>query len=238
MRKNAARRTIGVVAGLAAASLIAAGCGNSGSSEDVAATSAAVASATSAGASSGGASTGPSTTSAPGASSTTTAPRASAAAGSSAKAQPGAVKVKGADGSDVTLTGPIAAKYSAATQAQRTALGVVLTGDHNAGTRDSGVIFQQFKGGVITAKSAAAGTPAYITWGRIRDAWNIERGPDGAPSPSGANGSAGPLGAVTSDETTSGAVKQTTFEHGKITFDTRTKKVEVTVNGKVVPAGL
>ena len=237
MRKNEARRTIGVVAGLAAASLIAAGCGNSGSSEDVAATSAAVASATSAGASSGGASTGPSATSAPSAPSAA-ASRASTAAGSSAKAQPGGVKVKGADGSDVTLTGPIAAKYSAATQAQRTALGVVLTGDHNAGTRDSGVIFQQFKGGVITAKSADAGTPAYITWGRIRDAWNIERGPDGAPSPSGANGSAGPLGAVTSDETTSGTVKQTTFEHGKITFDTRTKKVEVTVNGKVVPAGL
>lgn len=35
----------------------------------------------------------------------------------------GGVKVKGANGSDVTLTGPIAAKYSAATQAQRTALG-------------------------------------------------------------------------------------------------------------------
>ncbi|MCA0156689.1 hypothetical protein LB823_10800 [Tsukamurella sp. M9C] len=233
MRKNAARRTIGVVAGLAAATLIAAGCGNSGPSEDVAATSAAVASTTSAAAASGGASTGPSA-----ASSSAAASRASTVAGSSAKAQPGAVKVKGADGSEVTLTGPIAAKYSAATQAQRTALGVVLTGDHNAGTRDSGVIFQQFKGGVITAKNAAAGTPAYITWGRIRDAWNIERGPDGTPSPSGANGSAGPLGAVTSDETTSGAVKQTTFEHGKITFNTQTKKVEVTVNGKVVPAGL
>jgi hypothetical protein len=30
----------------------------------------------------------------------------------------------------------------------------------------------------------------------------------------------------------------TTFEHGKVTFNTKTGKVEVTVNGKVVPSGL
>ena len=38
-----------------------------------------------------------------------------------------------------------------------------------------------------------------------------------------------------SDETTAGAVKQTTFEHGKITWNSSTNTVEVTVNGKVVP---
>ncbi|MGX9297225.1 LGFP repeat-containing protein [Tsukamurella paurometabola] len=232
MRKIAARRIIGVVAGLTAASLVVAGCGNGDSDKGEAATSAVTSAADAS-------SAGPAASSAP-ASSATAASSASAsrATGSSAPVPAGGVKVKGADGSDVTLTGPIAAKYSAATQAQRTALGVVLTGDHNAGTRESGVIFQQFKGGVITARNAAAGTPAYITWGRIRDAWNVERGPDGRPSPAGRNGSAGPLGAVTSDETTAGAVKQTTFEHGRITFDPRTGKVEVTVNGTVVPAGI
>jgi len=235
MRKFADRRIVGVVAGLAAVSLAAAGCGNGGSS-DVAATSAATSTTTAAAGFSVPSSAAHS--SAAHSSVSATSGSASTAAGSSGKAASGSVKVKGADGSEVTLTGPIAAKYSAATDAQRASLGVVLTGDHNAGTRDSGVIFQQFKGGVITAKSAAAGTPAYITWGRIRDAWNIERGPDGKPAPDGKNGSAGPLGAVTSDETTSGAVKQTTFEHGKISFNTQTGKVEVTVNGKVVPAGI
>lgn len=236
MRKFAVRRIIGVVTGMAAASLVVAGCGDSGSKEDVAATSAVVVTTGGAAAQSGGATSSPSSTSASVSSSAASA--VSGAAGSSGQVPPGGVKVKGADGSDVTLTGPIAAKYTAATQAQRTALGVVLTGDHNAGTRDSGVIFQQFKGGVITARNGAAGTPAYITWGRIRDAWNIERGPDGRPALSGANGSAGPLGAVTSDEIATGAVKQTTFEHGKITFNTQTNKVEVTVNGTIVPAGL
>lgn len=236
MRKLADRRIVGVVAGLAAVSLAVVGCGSSGSTADVAVTSSASAS-TEGAASSTASSAAPSSASRVSGSAAASA-SGSAAARSSGKAAPGAVTAKGADGSTVTLTGPIAAKYSAATAAQRTGLGVVLTGDHNAGTRDSGVIYQQFKGGVITAKSAAAGTPAYITWGRIRDAWNIERDADGKPSLAGKNGSAGPLGAVTSDETAAGALKQTTFEHGKITFDPKTRKVEVTVNGKVVPAGL
>ena len=66
----------------------------------------------------------------------------------------------------MTLTGPIAAKYSSATESQRQALGKPLTGDRNAGTRESGVVFQQFQGGVITAKNDDAGTPAYITLGQ------------------------------------------------------------------------
>jgi uncharacterized protein with LGFP repeats len=115
-------------------------------------------------------------------------------------------------------------------------LGVALTGDRNAGTRASGVVFQQFKGGVISAKNGHPGTPAYITWGKIRKAWNVERAPDGTPEVMGKNGSAGPLGAVTSDEITKGDLKETTFEHGSITFNTKTGKVTVTVNGKVVPA--
>lgn len=153
-------------------------------------------------------------------------------------APPAEVKLIGDRDVEVTLTGPIAAKYAVATQSQKDALGKALTGDHNAGTRDSGVVFQQFQGGVIVAKNDQAGTPAYITWGKIREAWNVQRGPDGVPAISGENGSAGPLGVPTSDENADGALLVTTFEHGRISYDPKTNQVEVTVNGKVVPAGL
>lgn len=99
-------------------------------------------------------------------------------------------------------------------------------------------MFQQFQGGVITAKNGEAGTPAYITWGKIREAWNIPRDPDGTPAVSGENGSVGPLGAPTSDETADGDLLVETFEHGQISYNTKSGQVEVTVNGKVVPSGL
>jgi len=153
-------------------------------------------------------------------------------------AQPSEVKLVGERDVEVTLTGPIAAKYLSATENQKNALGRPLTGDHNAGTRDSGVVFQQFQGGVIIAKNDNAGTPAYITWGKIREAWNVPRDPDGVPAVSGTNGSAGPLGVPTSDENPAGDLLVTTFDHGKITYSTKTGQVEVTVNGKVVPSGL
>ncbi|OBG88696.1 hypothetical protein A5699_16505 [Mycobacterium sp. E802] len=139
---------------------------------------------------------------------------------------------------EVTLTGPIAAKYSSATESQRDALGKPLTGDRNAGARESGVLFQQFQGGVITAKNDDAGTPAYITWGKIREAWNVPRDADGVPAVTGENGSVGPLGAPTSDETPDGDLLVETFEHGKIAYNTKTRQVEVTINDKVVPSGL
>ncbi len=148
------------------------------------------------------------------------------------------VKLIGERDVEVTLTGPIAAKFSSATDSQKATLGKPLTGDHNAGTRDSGVVFQQFQGGAIVAKNDDAGTPAYIISGPIRDAWNVQRDADGVPSATGSNGSAGPLGVVTSDETTVGGQLVTTFEHGKIAYNTTTGQVEVTVNGKVVPSGL
>lgn len=202
MRKTARRRTAATIAGLAAVTLMAAGCATDGKGV---ASSSAYSSAES--------------------------------VSSSVPARPvKPVKVKGSDGSMVTLTGPIAARYAAGTHAEKKSLGVALTGDRNAGTRASGVVFQQFKGGVISAKNGHPGTPAYITWGKIRKAWNVERAPDGTPDVMGKNGSAGPLGAVTSDEVTKGDLKETTFEHGSITFNTKTGKVTVTVNGKVVPA--
>ena len=153
-------------------------------------------------------------------------------------APPPEVKLIGERDVEVTLTGPIAAKYSTATEAQRRALGKPLTGSHNAETRESGVVFQQFQGGVIVAKNDQPGTPAYITWGKIREAWNVERDPDGIPEVMGKNGSPGPLGVPTSDENLVGDLLVTTFEHGKITFDPKTGVVEVTVNGTVVPSGL
>jgi uncharacterized protein with LGFP repeats len=157
---------------------------------------------------------------------------------STALPQPTEVKVMGEGNIEVTLTGPIAAKYSSATEGQKKALGKPLTGDRNAGTRDSGLVFQQFQGGVITAKNSQATAPAYITTGKIRDAWNVPRAPDGTPAITGTNGSAGPLGPPTSDVNTAGDVLVTTFEHGKIQYNPTTGRVEVTVNGKAVPPGL
>jgi hypothetical protein len=153
-------------------------------------------------------------------------------------AQPTEVKLIGDSDVEVTLTGPIAAKYSSATENQREALGKPLTGDRNAGTRESGLVYQQFQSGVITAKNDEAGTPAYITLGKIREAWNIQRDPDGAPVITGNNGSAGPLGFPISDQNAVGDLLVSNFEHGRIAYNPKTGQVEVTVNGKVVPSGL
>jgi uncharacterized protein with LGFP repeats len=90
---------------------------------------------------------------------------------------------------------------------------------------------------VITAKNGEAGTPAYITTGKIREAWNIPRDPNGAPAVTGTNGSAGPLGFPTSDVNAVGDLQVSTFEHGKIEYNPTTDQVVVTVNGQVVPAG-
>jgi uncharacterized protein with LGFP repeats len=100
------------------------------------------------------------------------------------------------------------------------------------------VVFQQFQGGAITAKNNQAGTPAYIILGKIREAWNVPRGPDGTPAVTGTNGSAGPLGLPTSDVNAVGDLQVSTFEHGKIQFNPTTGELAVTVNDKVVPSGL
>lgn len=165
-------------------------------------------------------------------------PQVALIATSETPAPPAEVKLIGERDVEVTLTGPIAAKYSSATEKQKNALGKPLTGDRNAGTRESGLVFQQFRGGVITAKNDQAGTPGYITWGKIREAWNVPRDPDGVPEITGDNGSVGPLGAPTSDENALDDLLVETFEHGKISFNPKTGQVEVTVNGKVVPSGL
>jgi hypothetical protein len=165
-------------------------------------------------------------------------PQVGVNATSNTPAQPTEVKLIGESDVEVTLTGPIAAKYSSATENQREALGKPLTGDRNAGKRESGVVFQQFQGGVITAKNDEAGTPGYITLGKIREAWNIPRGPDGAPAITGTNGSAGPLGFPISDENAVGDLLVSNFEHGRIEYNPKTGQIGMTVNGKVVPSGL
>lgn len=167
-------------------------------------------------------------------------PHAGVSATSTSKtpAQPTEVKVVGESDIEVTLTGPIAAKYSSATEDQRQALGKPLTGDRNAGKRESGLVFQQFQGGVITAKNDDAGAPAFITTGKIREAWNVPRDPNGAPAITGNNGSAGPLGFPTSDVNVAGDLLVSNFEHGRIEYNPKNGQVEVTVNGKVVPPGL
>ncbi|MEY8016329.1 LGFP repeat-containing protein [Mycobacterium servetii] len=153
-------------------------------------------------------------------------------------AQPTAVKLLGEGDVEVTLTGPIAAKYSSASEDQKKALGKPLTGDRNAGKRASGVVFQQFQGGVITAENDEPGTPAFITTGKLREAWNVPRDPNGVPAITGTNGSAGPLGLPTSDVNAVHGLLVSNFEHGTIAYNPKTGQVEVTVNGKVVPSGL
>ncbi|MFZ2511710.1 MAG: hypothetical protein WAW85_11570 [Gordonia sp. (in: high G+C Gram-positive bacteria)] len=213
-------RTAGTIAGLSAVALVAAGCAND---TDDAAVSATTTAATSAATESSAAADSP------------TAAESSAATSGAAE-ESGDVVLTGERGVEVTLTGPIADKYRAASDAQRQELGQPLTGDHNAETRDSGVVFQQFQGGVIVAANNDSGTQAYIVSGPIRDAWNIERNAQGAPDSSGTNGSAGPLGYPTSDVTTKGNVQTATFQHGAITYNAATRMIEVTVNGHVNPA--
>jgi hypothetical protein len=157
---------------------------------------------------------------------------------SQAPAPPTQLKLMGERDVEVTLTGPIAAKYSSATEDQKKALGKPLTGDRNAGTRESGLVFQQFQGGVITAKNDQPGAATYITTGKIREAWNVPRDPSGAPAVTGTNGSAGPLGFPASDVNSVGGLQVSTFEHGKIEYDPKTDQATVTVNGQVVPSGL
>ncbi len=240
-----AHRRMAVAAGLAAVALVAAACGDDdGDSASPSASTSVVVSETSTTATdvTSSAPSGESATSESAASDDASA-NASATEDASASKTAGEdsateVTITGAQGREVTLTGPIATRYKSATDAEKKDLGKPLDGDRNAGTRDSGVVYQQFEGGAITAKNGDAGTPAFITWGKIRDAWNVPRAADGTPETTGTNGSAGPLGTATSDEQTQGDLKVTSFEHGKVTFNTKTGKVEVTVNGKVVPSGL
>lgn len=217
--KKTTQRVVGVAAGAVIATLGFAGCSSDNNSASSATSAAA----------------GAASAAKEAASSVVAGASSAVAAASSAIAGASTVELTAADGTKVTLSGPIAVKYSAATAQEKTDLGAPKTGPNTSGTESNGVVYQQFAGGVITAKNGDSGTPAYITWGKIRDAWNVPRDAEGKPEASGKGGSMGPLGTATSDETDADGVKTSTFEHGKITWNSATNKVEVTVNGKVVP---
>ncbi|WP_234786392.1 MULTISPECIES: LGFP repeat-containing protein [Mycolicibacter] len=108
-------------------------------------------------------------------------------------------EMTGADGKEYTVSGPILAKLDSLDAAAKQDLGEPTGAEQK---NPDGGIFQQFDGGVIVHT-----TRSYVVWGKIRDKWN-ELG-----------GSQGKLGYPTSDETTNAdGSKQTTFEHGIITW--------------------
>ncbi|MGV0700115.1 LGFP repeat-containing protein [Mycolicibacter sinensis] len=108
-------------------------------------------------------------------------------------------EMTGADGKEYTVAGPILAKLDSLDAAAKQSLGEPTGAEQK---NPDGGVYQQFDGGVIVHT-----TRSYVVWGKIRDKWN-ELG-----------GSQGKLGYPTSDETTNAdGTKQTTFEHGVVTW--------------------
>ena len=125
---------------------------------------------------------------------------ASSTASCSALAAPEPTKIAGKDGVEYTVEGVLLEKYNSLDAKSKTALGAPL-GEQKK--NDDGGVYQQFDGGVIINSSAGS----FVVWGKIRDKWN-ELG-----------GSQGQLGYPTSDETTNAeGQKQTTFQHGTVTW--------------------
>lgn len=112
---------------------------------------------------------------------------------------PSTTQMAGADGKEYTVEGPILDKYNSLNQDAKADLGKPTANEQK---NPDGGAYQQFDGGVIVHKNQS-----YVVWGKIRDKWN-ELG-----------GSQGKLGYPTSDETDAAdGGKQSTFEHGKITW--------------------
>lgn len=110
-------------------------------------------------------------------------------------------EMTGADGKEYTVSGPILAKLDSLDAADKQSLGEPTAAEQK---NPDGGVYQQFDGGVIVHT-----TRSYVVWGKIRDKWN-ELG-----------GSQGKLGYPTSDETTNAdGAKQSTFEHGVVTWKT------------------
>lgn len=114
-------------------------------------------------------------------------------------AAPSSTEIAGPDGKQYAVSGPILEKYDALDETARKNLGGPIGEEQR---NPDGGVYQQFDGGVIVHT-----TRSYVVWGKIRDKWN-ELG-----------GSQGKLGYPTSDETDgSDGTKQTTFEHGIISW--------------------
>ncbi|OBI08827.1 hypothetical protein A5735_18680 [Mycolicibacter heraklionensis] len=117
--------------------------------------------------------------------------------------------ITGADGKEYTVSGPILAKLDSLDASAKQDLGEPTGAEQK---NPDGGVYQQFDGGVIVHT-----TRSYVVWGKIRDKWN-ELG-----------GSQGKLGYPTSDETTNAdGAKQTTFEHGIITWNEGDAEATVT----------
>ncbi len=118
-------------------------------------------------------------------------------------------EMTGADGKEYTVAGPILAKLDSLDATAKQDLGEPTGAEQK---NPDGGIYQQFDGGVIVHT-----TRSYVVWGKIRDKWN-ELG-----------GSQGKLGYPTSDETTNAdGSKQTTFEHGVVTWKPGDEEATVT----------
>jgi uncharacterized protein with LGFP repeats len=142
----------------------------------------------------------------------TAASATSTATASPSSAPAGSTTLRNRDGLDITIAGPIYAKW-VAVGAEPGAL------DQPIGPEQAvagGGKLQAFEGGVIVVNKRG---DAYVVWGAIRDAW-VAKG-----------GVSGPLGYPVSDETDyqdNGRMSQ--FEHGTITYDFNTDRVEVHLN--------
>lgn len=118
-------------------------------------------------------------------------------------------EMTGADGKEYEVSGPILAKLDSLDASAKQDLGEPIGAEQK---NPDGGIYQQFDGGVIVHT-----TRSYVVWGKIRDKWN-ELG-----------GSQGKLGYPTSDETTNAdGSKQSTFEHGIITWKPGDESATVT----------
>ena len=138
---------------------------------------------------------------------------AMSSAASSTSAAP-TTTIKGANGTEYTVGGPILARYNSLTDAQKKDLGLPYTNE--AKTQDGSGVFQQFDGGVLIYKN---GGPVFFVWGKIRDQWNK------------LDGSQGKLGYPTSDEQIlpDGTFKSV-FDHGTVTFKTGDPDATVTMS--------
>ena len=112
---------------------------------------------------------------------------------------PSTTEIAGKDGTEYAVSGPILQKYESLEQSAKDDLGAPKAAQKE---NPDGGVYQEFDGGVIIHK-----TKSYVVWGAIRDKWND------------LGGSQGELGYPTSDETdTADGSKQSTFEHGTITW--------------------
>lgn len=189
------KRTAAFAAATAAVALVAVGCGEDDKASDV------VESAKS----SAGQLTEslkPSASEESGAEGSSTTAEGSAAESTEASGTEGAggeTTIAGPDGQEYTVAGPILAKYTAS-GGPTSPLGAPTSAEEAA---PGGGKYQEFVGGIIYWNDK---TQAHVVWGKIREAWETEGGPEGS------------LGYPISDEKDIPGGKQSDFENGHITF--------------------